>query len=174
MPGSDFDNKKVLWGSALLSAVPSQVPQARLDDMARRVLASWYYLGQDQNYPEAKFNSWKGGTGGPNVQADHKSVARAVARDGIVLLKNDKQALPLKSPKSLAIIGQDAIVNPKGPNACPDRNCDTGTLAMGWGSGTAEYSVSAFLLRSSFCELTIPSISLLHWMQSKLVLQRVA
>jgi len=39
----------------------------------------------------------------------------------------------------LAIIGQDAIVNPSGANACTDRNCDTGTLAMGWGSGTADF-----------------------------------
>lgn len=77
------------------------------------------------------------------MQGDHKNVARAIARDGIVLLKNDKNALPLKKPASLAIIGQDAIVNPKGANSCVDRACDTGTLAMGWGSGTAEFPVSA-------------------------------
>jgi beta-glucosidase len=55
------------------------------------------------------------------------------------LLKNTNNSLPLKKPKSLAIIGQDAIVNPQGPNACNDRGCDTGTLAMGWGSGTAQF-----------------------------------
>lgn len=26
-----------------------------------------------------------------------------------------------------------------GPNGCPDRGCDNGTLAMGWGSGTANF-----------------------------------
>lgn len=26
-----------------------------------------------------------------------------------------------------------------GPNSCPDRGCDEGTLAMGWGSGTADF-----------------------------------
>jgi hypothetical protein len=35
----------------------------------------------------------------------------------VVLLKNQEHALPLRKPKSLAIIGQDAIVNPDGPNA---------------------------------------------------------
>lgn len=53
-----------------------------------------------------------------------------MARDGIVLLKNVNNALPLKRPASLAIIGSDAIVNPSGPNACTDRKCNTGTLAM--------------------------------------------
>jgi beta-glucosidase-like glycosyl hydrolase len=108
-----------------------QVPQSRLDDMVKRILASWYFVGQDSGYPQVTgWSSWNGGVGGPNVQSDHKNVARAIARDGIVLLKNANNALPLKKPASLAIIGQDAVVNPSGANSCPDRACDTGTLAM--------------------------------------------
>jgi beta-glucosidase-like glycosyl hydrolase len=99
--------------------------------MATRILASWYFLGQDSGYPSVSgWTSWNGGTGGPNVQGTHKTIARSIARDGIVLLKNENNALPLNKPKSLAIIGQDAIVNPSGANACTDRDCDTGTLAM--------------------------------------------
>ncbi len=64
------------------------------------------------------------------MQGSHSTIARQIVRDGIVLLKNANNALPLKKPASLAIIGQDAIVNPAGPNACADRKCDTGTLAM--------------------------------------------
>ena len=115
------------------------VPEARLDDMVRRILAAWYMNGQDQGYPPVEFVSWNNGTGGPDVQANHKQVVRSIARDGIVLLKNDNNTLPLKKPSSLAIIGSDAIVNPAGPNACADRGCDNGTLAMGWGSGTAQF-----------------------------------
>jgi beta-glucosidase len=55
-----------------------------------------------------------------------------VARDGIVLLKNDDGTLPLNKSTSLAIIGYDAINNPDGINACEDRGCNNGTLAMGW------------------------------------------
>ncbi|KAL9056070.1 MAG: hypothetical protein Q9162_003132 [Coniocarpon cinnabarinum] len=85
-----------------------------------------------------------GGSGGPDVQAGHSTVARSIAGDGIVLLKNANGVLPLKKPQSLAIVGQDAINNPAGPNACTDRGCDTGTLAMGWGSGTCQFpSLSA-------------------------------
>ncbi|TVY80912.1 putative beta-glucosidase L, partial [Lachnellula suecica] len=141
MPGDNFGDNVFLWGTALTSALSSgQVAQSRLDDMVTRILAAWYFVGQDSNYPTVTgWSSWNGGKGGPNVQGDHKNVARAIARDGIVLLKNDNNTLPLKKPASLAIIGQDAIVNPAGANACVDRGCDTGTLAMGWGSGTAEF-----------------------------------
>ena len=141
MPGDNFGDNNFLWGTALQNAVSSgSVPQSRLDDMAKRVLAAWYFVGQDVNYPRVTgWTSWNGGKGGPNVQGDHKNIARAIARDGIVLLKNTNGALPLKKPASLAIIGSDAIANPSGPNACVDRGCNTGTLAMGWGSGTADF-----------------------------------
>lgn len=98
--------------------------------MATRILAAWYFVGQDQSYPSVTWSSWSGGSGGPNVQGTHKTIARKIASDGIVLLKNVNNALPLKKPSSLALIGQDAIVNPSGANACTDRGCDTGTLAM--------------------------------------------
>jgi beta-glucosidase len=140
MPGTDFTGANMLWGPALLKAVSSgTVPQSRLDNMVTRILASWYFTGQDSGYPSVTFSSWSGGTGAPPAQADHNIVARAIARDGIVLLKNTNGSLPLNKPSSIALIGQDAITNPDGPNACTDRGCDTGTLAMGWGSGTAEF-----------------------------------
>lgn len=132
MPGDNFGDNKFLWGTALQSALSSnQVPQSRLDDMVTRILAAWYFTGQDVSYPKVTgWTSWNGGKGGPNVQGDHKTVARAIARDGIVLLKNEGGALPLKKPASLAVVGYDAIVNPQGANACVDRKCNNGTLAM--------------------------------------------
>ncbi|KAF4213854.1 hypothetical protein CNMCM5878_009916 [Aspergillus fumigatiaffinis] len=142
MPGSDFSNPpgSIFWGSNLEAAVADgSVPQSRLDDMVTRILAAWYLVGQDKGYPPTAFSSWNGGKANVDVTADHATVARAVARDSIVLLKNDQRTLPLRKPKSLAIVGLDAIVNPAGPNACSDRGCNNGTLAMGWGSGTAEF-----------------------------------
>ncbi|EAW19665.1 beta-glucosidase [Aspergillus fischeri NRRL 181] len=142
MPGSDFSNPpgSIFWGSNLEAAVADgSVPQSRLDDMVTRILAAWYLVGQDKGYPPVAFSSWNGGKANVDVTADHGTVARAVARDSIVLLKNDQRTLPLRKPKSLAIVGLDAIVNPAGPNACSDRGCNNGTLAMGWGSGTAEF-----------------------------------
>ncbi|KAF1995495.1 glycoside hydrolase family 3 protein [Amniculicola lignicola CBS 123094] len=138
MPGTNFEKKNPLWGQALQSAVQGgQVQQSRVDDMVRRILAAWYLVGQDKGYPQASFNSWK--IGNYNVGGNHKTNVRAMARDGIVLLKNTDNALPLKKPKSLAVIGSDSIVAPKGANACVDRGCNDGTLAMGWGSGSVEF-----------------------------------
>lgn len=146
MPGSDFNNPpgSIYWGPNLAKAIQAgEVPESRLNDMVTRILAAWYLLGQDQGYPPVAFNSFNGGQANVDVTGNHKQVARAVARDSIVLLKNAGKILPLQKPASLAIIGSDAIVNPAGPNACSDRGCDNGTLAMGWGSGTAQFPVSA-------------------------------
>ncbi|KAJ5664696.1 hypothetical protein N7462_011509 [Penicillium macrosclerotiorum] len=142
MPGSDFNSPpgSIFWGSNLVDAVNNgSVPKSRVDDMATRILAAWYLLGQDKGYPAVSFSSWNGGKASVDVTGDHATVVRNVARDSIVLLKNDGHALPLKKPASLAVIGADAIVNPDGPNACSDHGCDNGTLAMGWGSGTAQF-----------------------------------
>ncbi|TDZ49701.1 Beta-glucosidase cel3A [Colletotrichum trifolii] len=132
MPGSDFNGGTVLWGPQLASAVErGDVPQERLDDMVRRILGGWFLLNQDQGYPTVDL--------GRNVQANHKENVRAVARDGIVLLKNDEKILPLNGRKKIAVIGSSSVNNPKGINACVDRGCNEGTLGMGWGSGTVEY-----------------------------------
>jgi beta-glucosidase len=145
MPGSDFNSPpgSIFWGANLQKAIDAgSVPQARLDNMVTRILAAWYLLEQDEGYPEVAFNSWNGGNASIDVREDHGSVARVVARDSVILLKNEGKVLPITRPKSLAIIGSDAIVNPNGPNACSDRSCDNGTLAMGWGSGTAQFPVN--------------------------------
>jgi beta-glucosidase len=132
MPGTDFSNNNLLWGQNLVSAVSSgAVPQSRLDDMVTRILAAWYQLGQDSGYPAVTWSSWNGGTGAPNVAGSHGTLARQIVRDGIVLLKNSNNALPLSKPASLALIGSAAAVNPAGANACTDRGCNTGALGQG-------------------------------------------
>ena len=91
--------------------------QSRVDDMVKRILAAWYLVGQDKGYPSATFNSWAKTPERRDVGGNHKTNVRAMARDGIVLLKNTADALPLKKPKSVAVIGSDSIVAPKGANA---------------------------------------------------------
>ncbi|KAJ0417604.1 glycoside hydrolase superfamily [Aspergillus carlsbadensis] len=143
MPGSDFSTPpgSIYWGANLANAIANgSVPQARLDDMVTRILAGWYLTGQDKGHPPVAFSSWDGGAASVNVTTPaHGDLARTIARDSIVLLKNANHTLPLGKPASLAIIGSDAIVNPNGANACTDRGCNVGTLAQGWGSGTAEF-----------------------------------
>lgn len=132
MPGSDYDGKTILWGPQLTNAVNGgQIAQSKLDDMVKRILAAWYLTNQDSSFPQINLKA--------NVQGNHKDNVRAVARDGIVLLKNNNNVLPLKKPGKIAVIGSAAVNNPKGINSCVDRGCNTGALGMGWGSGTADY-----------------------------------
>jgi len=144
------------WGSNLTAAVLNgTVPQWRLDDMVMRTMAAYFKVGRDTARVPVNFNSWNSSTFGyahpqgpegyeqinfhVDVQADHKKLIREMGSASTVLLKNTGNVLPLKKPKSIAVIGEDAHDNPAGPNSCGDRGCNSGTLAMGWGSGTANF-----------------------------------
>ena len=152
------------WGSNLTAAIINgTIPQWRLDDMVTRIMTAYYKVGRDVTSVPVNFDSWSLATTGPlyaqdpnnrittinkhvNVQANHKQLIRQIGGASTVLLKNTKKALPLKKPKSIAVIGNDAHDNPAGPNACSDRGCSSvpngypiWTLAMGWGSGTANF-----------------------------------
>ena len=147
------------WGGNLTAAVINgTIPQWRLDDMVVRIMAAWYKVGRDKTAVPVNFSSWTKNTTGYlhpfaqedftvvnehiNVQDDHAKLIREIGGRSNVLLKNINKALPLKKPVSIAVIGEDAHLNPGGPNACPDRGCTNGplgTLAMGWGSGTADF-----------------------------------
>ncbi|RFU80059.1 glycoside hydrolase family 3 [Trichoderma arundinaceum] len=135
MPGTDFNGGSIFWGSALTNAVNSnQVPTSRVDDMVTRILAAWYLAGQDASgFPSFSLSR--------NVQANHKSNVRAIARDGIVLLKNDANILPLKKPASIAVVGSAAVLgaHANNSNSCSDKGCNNGALGMGWGSGSVNY-----------------------------------
>ena len=57
----------------------------------------------------------------------------------IVLLKNERDALPLHKPRALLLAGSDAGPGRAGPNQFADQGGSDGVLAMGWGSGTAQF-----------------------------------
>ncbi|WPG98473.1 Hypothetical protein R9X50_00126400 [Acrodontium crateriforme] len=162
MPGDvGFDSDTSFWGANLTIAVLNgTVPQWRLDDMAVRIVAGWYYVDREGNQiPDApNFSSWSSDTYGfqhayaqdtyelinhhVDVRGDHAKNIRTAAAKGTVLLKNNNNALPLTGKeKFTTIFGSDAAENKYGPNGCPqgDHGCDEGTLAMGWGSGTANF-----------------------------------
>ncbi|KAK3311704.1 glycosyl hydrolase family 3 C-terminal domain-containing protein [Chaetomium strumarium] len=187
MPGDGLTwaNGDSLWGPQLTRAVLNgSVPVDRLNDMVTRIVAAWFQLGQDDEskFPRQppNFSSWTDdrmgvlAPGSPSaqdqvvvnqfvdVQANHSIIAREVAAEGTVLLKNEG-LLPisrqgpsdskLKLRRSTAekatgkrhdgkfkvgIFGEDAGPG-KGPNYCKDRGCNQGTLGSGWGSGAVEF-----------------------------------
>ncbi|KAI5119701.1 hypothetical protein M0805_003585 [Coniferiporia weirii] len=78
----------------------------------------------------------------------HGKLVRQIGAEAITLLKNEDGILPLSrdggslykgnGKVKVAIVGEDAGGG-KGRNACPDRGCNQGTLAVGWGSGATEF-----------------------------------
>jgi beta-glucosidase-like glycosyl hydrolase len=99
------------FGGLLEAAVDlTLVPESRIDDMSTRVLASWYFLGQDSSsYPAVNFNQenpWDQATNQHiDVQDDHDVLVREIGSSSVVLLKNTNGALPLQAPRSLVVIG---------------------------------------------------------------------
>jgi beta-glucosidase-like glycosyl hydrolase len=171
MPGDGlfWQDGKSLFGEQLtISVLNGSVPVSRLNDMALRIVAAWYQLGQDSWADEGpNFSSWTSDeygylhTGSSSEQdkvivnkfidtetEESRRLARQVASEGTVLLKNEDSVLPLDptlsglgavSRKRVAILGEDAGPG-KGPNYCEDRACNQGTLAVGWGSGATDFT----------------------------------
>ncbi|KAH7360605.1 putative beta-glucosidase A [Rhexocercosporidium sp. MPI-PUGE-AT-0058] len=157
MPGdTSFNTGDSYWGTNLtLAVINGTVPEWRIDDMAMRIMAAYFKVGLTLNEPPINFDSWTLDTFGPlhasvganiqqvnwhvDVRGDHAGLIRDIGARATVLLKNVNNTLPLNKPKFLAVIGDDAGPNINGPNSCPDRGCNNGTLGMAWGSGSSNF-----------------------------------
>ncbi|KAL1971151.1 hypothetical protein VTN77DRAFT_102 [Rasamsonia byssochlamydoides] len=157
MPGDiDFDSGTSFWGANLTVAVLNgSIPEWRVDDMAVRIMSAYYKVGRDRYSVPINFDSWTLDTYGyehyavsknwakvnehVDVRGNHAEIIRQIGAASAVLLKNNG-ALPLTgNERFVGVFGYDAAANPWGANGCSDRGCDNGTLAMGWGSGTANF-----------------------------------
>jgi beta-glucosidase len=165
-----MDGRSLWGSQLTRAVLNGSVPVVRVNDMVTRIVATWYKLGQDDTtrWPRSpngrgspNFSSWtKERIGllypgsGDNASAvvnkfvdaqgkgnnSHKILARKIAAEGTVLLKNKGNILPLdqsllrgngsspdeRAPLRLAIIGEDAHALGN-PNQCVDRGCNKGT-----------------------------------------------
>jgi beta-glucosidase len=124
-PGTSFSYKLIFFCSQQIS----------------RIIASWYQMGQDKDYPEL-------GVGMPSdILAAHKAVnakkpsSKEIILDGAieghVLVKNTNNALPLKAPQLLSLYGYDA--------KAPDQNDPSGnSWTLGWESGNVNEALPGF------------------------------
>ncbi|OOQ86351.1 putative beta-glucosidase M [Penicillium brasilianum] len=105
---------QTFWGNNFTEAFTNgSVPVSRLDDMATRIIATWYQMGQD----DSSFPSL--GVGMPYNISEPHSIVNALTSDakpvlyegaveGHVLVKNVNNALPLQSPQLVSVFGYDA------------------------------------------------------------------
>ncbi|KAI0104006.1 glycoside hydrolase superfamily [Nemania sp. FL0031] len=101
------------WAGNLTTAVNNgSVPESRLDDMATRIIATWFKMKQEDGFPTP-------GLGMPSdlnvphqkviaTSPKNKDVLLQGAVEGHVLLKNEKGVLPLKSPQLISLFGYSA------------------------------------------------------------------
>ncbi|KAI1389655.1 glycoside hydrolase family 3 protein [Hypoxylon trugodes] len=107
MPNSE------LWGDNLTQAVKNgSLSEDRLSDMATRIMAGYYQLGQDQDFPEPGIGM-PADLSKPHDIVDARNISSQKilfdgAVEGHVLLKNEKNALPLKKPRMLSVFGYSA------------------------------------------------------------------
>ncbi|WP_343527013.1 beta-glucosidase [Sphingomonas sp.] len=101
--GQELD-KQIFFGRPLADAVAAgRVPEARLDEMVTRILTGVIASGLYDNPTPA--------TARPIDYAAHAEVAQRAAEAGIVLLKNDRDILPLAATaKRIVLIGGHADV----------------------------------------------------------------
>jgi len=137
--GWPFDEQPYFGAPLKAAVLAGQVPQARIDDMARRVLWALYSTGAQDN-PVSE-------NGAIDYAAD-EAVSQADAEQGIVLLKNEGNLLPLgPNVRRIVVIGGHAdkgvlagsgssLVYPRGGNAVP------GLEPTGWPGPVMYYNSS--------------------------------
>lgn len=145
------------WGDNLTQAVTNgSVTETRLDDMVTRILAAYFHLKQDEDYPEVGVYTYDVQHPIIDVRDNHAQLIREIGAAGTVLVKNINNALPLKAPRFLSIYGYDAKLKDD-PWTNPSRygggyevnfgwNTFNGTLVTGGGSGSNSppYVISPF------------------------------
>ena len=75
-----------------------EISEEAVNEKVRRVLRLCYRTNMNRHRPWGSMHT-----------TEHTAAALEVAREGIVLLKNDKSFLPLRTGRKLAVIGENAV-----------------------------------------------------------------
>ncbi|KAF5011192.1 hypothetical protein FDECE_2678 [Fusarium decemcellulare] len=148
--GTVFDAGSFFGGNVTKAVNNGTVDVARVDDMILRIMTPYFWLGQDKDFPTvdpstADLNTFSPrstwlrefnltGESSRDVRGNHGELIRKHGAEATILLKNKKNALPLKAPKSIAVFGNDAGDDVLG--FYNQKNFEYGTLVAGGGSGT--------------------------------------
>ena len=143
------------YGNNLTEAVHNgTVPISRLDDMILRIMTPYFLLDQDKNYPSVDASvgplnvdsppwswiyDWKfTGESSRDVRGNHSAMIREHGAASTVLLKNERNALPLRKPRNIFVAGNDAGPQAQGPDTQGD--FEYGVLANSGSSGSCRFA----------------------------------
>ncbi|EOD45724.1 putative beta-glucosidase d protein [Neofusicoccum parvum UCRNP2] len=111
--GLDYGSSSYWTNSSIVAGMRNgSLTEARLDDMVIRNVIGWYKHGQDL----AGFPALAAAGDHVDTRKNHGELAREYAAASLVLLKNENNALPLQSPKKIALFGVNAGSAQIGPN----------------------------------------------------------
>ena len=114
----------------------NQIEEQKVNESAKRIIATMYKMNQMDNYPE--INLYK-----ETKTNERKNLQRKAATESQVLLKNDG-ILPLKNIKTIAVVGNDAMERDclnEGELECTNKTnlVVNGNIPLGYGSGTTKF-----------------------------------
>ncbi len=104
--GIDMSMNDSLYGKELPGLIKSgEVPQSDLDNAVREVLGAKYDMGLFKD-PYLRIGKAEDDPADTNAESRlHRAEARDVAKRSLVLLKNEKQTLPLQKSAKIAVVG---------------------------------------------------------------------
>lgn len=154
MAGSDMDMESNAYRNNLAQLVKEKkVPIATIDDAVKRILRKKFELGLfDDPYKYCNQERQDSALNNP----EHSKTARQVASKSIVLLKNEKNILPLsKESKTIAFIGP--MVKPKRSNhgfwAINLKEIDSTYIVSQWEGLQNKVGKTAKLLYAKGCDI---------------------
>jgi beta-glucosidase len=171
-------------GNVTLAVNNGTISLSRVDDMIIRIMTPYYWLGQDKDFPSvdpstADLNTFSPrstwlrewnltGERSRDVRGNHGELIRRHGAASAVLLKNENGALPLKSPKSIAVFGNDAGEDTEGFYNQAD--FEFGVLAAGGGSGTGRLTYLVTPLEAIKARAAQDGALVQQWLNNTLVI----
>ncbi|QPC78296.1 hypothetical protein HYE68_009048 [Fusarium pseudograminearum] len=182
--GMDFKAGSFFGGNLTRAVTNGTLEEARVDDMIMRIMAPYFWLGQDkEDYPSidessADLNTFSPrktwlkefnftGTRSRDVRGDHGALIRKHGAESTVLLKNENNALPLKKPKSIAVFGNDAGDITEG--FYNQQDFEFGNLVVGGGSGTGRLTYLVSPLTAINARAKQDGTLVQQWMNNTLI-----
>ncbi|KAJ5296032.1 hypothetical protein N7508_010853 [Penicillium antarcticum] len=150
--GEEWTEGSFLGKNLTLAVRNRTVEVSRLNHMIVRIMTPYFWLGQEKNYPSVDASvgplnvdsapdtwlyDWKfTGETNRDVRTNHSAMIRERGASSTVLLKNERNALPLRKPRNSVIAGNDAGPLTQVPNLQAD--FEYGHLAGSSGSEELE------------------------------------